>query len=64
MEYIQGTVYTNLDKYHYETWPTVFFEVPKLNSKLRSTTGKILKVLSITHCMSDSTTPYIKIEVG
>ena len=64
MEYIQGRAYTNLDTHAREIWPTVFFEIPKLNSKLRSNTGKILKVLSITHCIDDLTIPYIKIEVG
>ena len=63
---VKGKVYTALDDYQRETWPTVFAEVPKIGSYLKSKSGKILKVVRITHSIHNWTyndDPLIEIEL-
>lgn len=59
---IKGICVTNLDGYDYEVWPEKFVAVPKINSKVRSSTGKILKVVGITHC--EDRIPFIGVELN
>jgi len=65
---IIGKVFTNLDNYIKEIWPDLFVEVPKIGSRIKSDSGKILKVVGITHCIETSILgspyPYIEIEVN
>jgi len=65
---ITGEVRTNLDDYRREVWPDVFVEVPRIGACIKSGSGKILKVVRITHCVErdeiDNPYPYIEIEVN
>lgn len=61
---IKGTVFTNLDMYKNEKWPTEFIGEPKIGSYVKSQSGKRLKVISITHCQSPtSKSVFIEIEL-
>jgi len=62
---INGKVITNLDDYKKEKWPYEFVAVPKIGSYIESKSKKILRVLSITHCvLKPYNEPCVKIEVG
>ena len=69
---IIGKVFTNLDNYIKEIWPDLFVEVPKIGSRIKSDSGKILKVVGITHCIKIDENeidnpypcPYVEIEVN
>lgn len=63
--FISGKVTTNLDEYRSEKWPSVFVEIPRIGSYIKSSSGKLLKVVRITHCIeSPVRIPYIEIEVN
>jgi len=69
---ITGEVRTNLDNYRREVWPDVFVEVPRIGACIKSGSGKILKVVRITHCIKIDENeidnpypcPYVEIEVN
>ena len=46
---IEGYCRTNLDNYKHEEWPEIFVAVPRKGEYIRSKTGKILKVVGVTH---------------
>jgi hypothetical protein len=48
---IFGECFTNLDEYRREHWPEVFVAVPRVGEVVRSQSGKILKVVRVTHYM-------------
>jgi hypothetical protein len=48
---IFGECFTNLDEYHRERWPEVFVAVPREGECVRAESGKILKVVRVTHYM-------------
>lgn len=52
---IFGECYTNLDDYRLERWPEVFVAVPREGECVRSASGKILKVVRVTHYMLEGT---------
>lgn len=49
---INGYCHTNLDNYDREEWPKVFVSVPRVGECVKSQSGKILKVVRVTHCIS------------
>ncbi len=64
--YVKGFVYTYLDGYEQEIWPTVFYKIPEVGQKIESFHGKLLTVRNIIHCYGNRAyeQPCIKIEVG
>ena len=68
---IKGHCRTNLDGYEREQWPERFVSVPRNGDRVQAKSGKILKVVGITHSMNDNfkdlvdnKDPYIEIELG
>lgn len=71
---IEAVCRTNLDDYGIEQWPTAFVAVPGPGDYVRAKSGKILKVVMVTHSMNwihDSPfesktkkTPYIIVELN
>jgi|WetSurSiteA1Bulk_404760.scaffolds.fasta_scaffold87985_2 hypothetical protein len=59
---IKGICHTNLDAYRREEWPNTFIIVPNRGDNVESSSGNILKIVSITHCIAknDFTLPKIK----
>ena len=43
---------TNLDDYKLEKWPTLFPAVPSVGQYVRSQSGKVLKITSLTWSMN------------
>jgi len=64
---IKGGCFTNLDGYLGEEWPRVFAAVPQKGDWIKSRSGRMLKVVSITHkvCIDDDNYagPYIEVEL-
>ena len=50
---INGYCRTNLDDYDREVWPEVFVSVPRVGECVQSQSGKILKVVRVTHCIRE-----------
>jgi len=48
---IKGECYTNLDEYHREHWPTMFVAVPRVGEVVQAESGKLLRVVRVTHCV-------------
>ena len=46
---IEGYCFTNIDEYKRETWPTAFAWPPQSGEWVQSESGKILKVVKVTH---------------
>jgi hypothetical protein len=46
---IDGYCRTNLDNYQMEVWPEIFVAVPRVGECIESKSGKVLKVVRITH---------------
>jgi len=44
--------FTNLDSYRAEKWPSLMVAMPNKGDYVRSEQGKRLKIVSITHYMS------------
>jgi len=44
---------TNLDNYRLETWPDEFCCPPVMGQKVRSSSGKELSIVGITHATND-----------
>ncbi len=49
---IKAHCHTNLDAYQRETWPNLFYAIPNIGDRIESKSGKILKVVSVTHGMT------------
>lgn len=65
---IDGLCFTNIDKFRSEKWPTKFVAVPRVGELVESESGKVLKVVAITHRVrtgpySDEAHAYVKIEL-
>jgi hypothetical protein len=64
---IPGFCRTNLDDYSFEKWPTKFVAVPQKGDYVEAESGKVLRVVGITHCETkghDNKTPYVEIELN
>lgn len=65
--WIEGHCTTNLDGYHTEKWPTLFAGIPQKGDYVRGKSGKVLKVVGITHSVHPSISypdPYIIVELS
>lgn len=74
-ELISARCFTNLDEYRREKWPSKFVAIPRIGDRIEAKSGKVLKVVSITHKMDEQkametsrgatyvSVPYIKIEL-
>jgi len=62
---ISTVCFTNIDSYLHEQWPTEMVAVPNLGDWVESESGKILKVVKITHTQYHRgiSAPYIRIEL-
>lgn len=47
---IEGRCHTNLDDYRREDWVTEFIVRPQVGDYVQSKSGKVLKIVTITHC--------------
>ena len=58
--------HTNIDDFRREYWPEKFIELPQMGQHIKSRSGKLLKVVGITHCSNfgEHNHPYIIIELG
>lgn len=59
---IDGYCRTNLDAYQREEWPTAFVALPREGDWVRAKSGKILRVVKVTHEMHDRE-PRIEVEL-
>ncbi len=64
---------TNLDDYQREWWPTEMLVRPLIGDRVESESGKVLKIVSITHAVREGRAlssvdrvlhPILKIEIG
>ena len=64
--YITAICKTNLDDFQKETWPKLFVEIPQIGHSIKGRSGKILKVVNITHAneWAFDNRPLIIIELG
>jgi hypothetical protein len=55
---------TNLDDYRHTLWPTVMATLPNKGDRVRSQSGKTLKVVGITHSERLDGQPIVEIELS
>lgn len=68
MDTIKAICHTNLDAYKSEEFPKEFVAVPNKGDYVESKTGKLLKVVQITHIFTKQQAgaiqyPYIRVEL-
>lgn len=66
---IKGHCHTNLDDYKRDHWPDWFVSVPRMGDRVQAESGKILKVVGITHMMVKEgldykVVPCVKVELN
>jgi len=74
-ELIDARCFTNLDEYQREKWPSKFVAIPRVGDRIEAKSGKVLKVVSVTHTMDEqkametprgaiyASVPYVKVEL-
>jgi len=74
-EPIEAYCFTNLDEYKREKWPDKFVALPRIGDRVQAESGRVLKIVSITHAMRKQTTnegtnhcmfvmvPYLRVEL-
>jgi hypothetical protein len=64
---IKAQCHTNIDKFKLETWPGEFAGMPRIGEWVESESGKLLKIVSITHAQRFrhhlGSEAYIKVEL-
>ena len=61
---IQGSCFTNLDKWRRADWPTVFAAVPRVGEYVQGVMGEFrpkLRVVAVTHFVEPSPVPPFEI---
>jgi hypothetical protein len=68
---IRGHCKSNVDDFKRKNWPDSFVAVPRIGDQIKSSSGTIAKVYSITHSQTtyfsanwEDKEPYIIIEIG
>lgn len=64
---IKARCSTNLDNYQGESWPSIFYEVPRIGTRIVSEKGRDLKVVQIYHIEKmehGEKVPFILIELN
>lgn len=50
---IHAIVFTNLDEYMKEQWPSAFCGIPRVGDRVQAKSGKTLRVVGVTHCFDE-----------